>query len=150
MSVAAMEKIEIMTVNGMAPFQILGILRSEFDETFSYPSVYHAWSTSILKKFERHTGPTRSAILLSESDTNLKKIYEQQSPFGLGMVTSVATQVVGLCLIEELLIDSTFKTNKQSLELFAIIGSCHETGFPLSYFLLEAGTVGKENQENNL
>lgn len=38
------------------------------------------------------------------------------------MIKSRAARLVDVCRVEELLIDSTFNTNKQSLELFSIIG----------------------------
>lgn len=42
--------------------------------------------------------------------------------------------------MDEVLIDSTFKTNRQKMELFTVIVSCMGVGFPIAYLLLEAGT----------
>lgn len=44
--------------------------------------------------------------------------------------------------VEEILIYSTYKTDKERLELFTVMGLCFGTGFPVAYFLLEAGTTG--------
>lgn len=56
-----------------------------------------------------------------------------QTAFGLGMKSAVASDVMKTGRVGEFLIHSTFKTNKQRLELFARNGMCHGTGFPLVY-----------------
>ncbi|CAG8695816.1 14723_t:CDS:2, partial [Racocetra fulgida] len=43
---------------------------------------------------------------------------------------------VGAKNIRELIIDSTFKTNSEKFELFAIMLNCEGFGIPLAYFLL--------------
>lgn len=63
------------------------------------------------------------------------------------MLKSIGINIVAEYRIKEVLFDSTLKTNKNKLELFAVFVSCFGTGFPLAYFSLEAGTDGGNNSK---
>lgn len=127
---------------GMAPFQVLSVVRAESTSLIVYDDVYHAWAEALSSSFRRHTDPVESVKrYVRESDT-VKFIYEQTRPDGIGFATSLGSQLVKDFRVEEVLIDSTYKTNKQKMELFAVIASSMGAGFPIAYFLLAPGTCG--------
>ena len=59
-------------------------------------------------------------------------------PFAIGFTTKLAHQLLAEFDVVEAFVDSTFKTNSSSLELFTVLGSLFGTGFPLAYFLMES------------
>ena len=80
-------------------------------------------------------------IYLDECET-MHQIGLQSNPFGLAFHKNICNQILNEWRVKEILIDSTYKTNKQKSELFTVIASCMGAGFPLCYFLLDAGTEG--------
>lgn len=58
-------------------FKLLEYWEVNFDEMFSYISFYHAWSTEIIKIFERHADLIRSAILFLEIGLDLKNLRKK-------------------------------------------------------------------------
>lgn len=134
------DRINSLSEGGLTPFQILGVLRAESTETFIYNQVYNVWADAISCKFRLHQDPVKSLELYLQKEDSLSVIYQQEKPFGIGFITNIGMDIACNWRIEEILIDSTHKTNKQKLELFAIITSCMGAGFPLGYFFLEAGT----------
>lgn len=61
----------------------------------------------------------------------------QYGPYALSSYTIVGDKIMKSWRVEELLIDSAFKSNKETFELFTVIANCMGTGFPMGYFLLE-------------
>ena len=76
----------------------------------------------------------------SEAEGNVnvefKKIFQESHPFALGFITSLGVTSCEHVDVKELFIDSTFKTNRQKIELFAVLGTVLGTGFPIAYLLL--------------
>lgn len=50
-------------------------------------------------------------------------------------MTNTGWKVVNLNRVGKVLIDSTYNTNKQKLELFEVMGFCFGIGFPIIYFI---------------
>lgn len=136
------EIISEMALNGMSPFQILAQIRKKSQNPVIYQDVYNAWASIMSSKFKRHEDPRKSVQMYLHECNTLEEIGVQSDPFGIVFSTKVGEKIVNSWRVEEVLIDSTYKTNKQQLELFVLIGSCMGAGFPLGYFLLEAGTGG--------
>lgn len=129
--------------SGLSPFQIASLLRAENEGLLiSYDQIYNTWTTHFMTRFKRDSDPLKSCVMYLEEAKHLKKIYRQSEPFGVAFVTNIGLKIVEVNRVEEILIDSTYKTNKQRLELFVVMGLCFGDGFPIAYFLLEAGTTG--------
>lgn len=144
-------KVMDLAASGMSPFQILSHVRFSTENGVLYHSVYNLWSSVMVGKFKRHNDPHQSAIIYIEECDSLHILGVQSNPFGLAFSTEIANHIMQSWKVTEILIDSTFKTNKQKLELFTVIGSCMGAGFPLAYFLLEAGTgSGLKSREQSL
>lgn len=143
-------RVNYLCATGLPPFQILAIVRAESDEVTRYSDVYNEWLNVISSRFKRDENPEKSALIYLDSSLHLTKIHTQVNPFGVSFATSIGEKVVSNWRVEEIFIDSTFKTNKSKLELFVIIASCMGAGFPIAYFLLEPGTGGglKYRQES--
>ena len=50
--------------------------------------------------------------------------------------------------INELVLDSTFKTNQEKFELFALIVNCGGFGMPLAYLYLDTFTASEDLLQN--
>lgn len=130
--------------SGLAPYQILSILREETGRRLTYSTVYNAWKSVCQTSFAKDADPLVSAVnLLRESDS-LEEIMVLKKPFTFAFTTQIGREFVSKYRIEELFIDSTFKTNGQKLEVFCVIGSLHGTGFPIAYLFL-ASSDGKDD-----
>lgn len=148
---AMKDKIYSLATAGLSPFQILSNIRTEAKNLLLYQDIYNAWQSIMMTKFKRHEDPRESALLYITECPNLHVMHVQSSPYGLSFHTIVGNTIMKFWRVEELLIDSTFKTNKDRLELFTVIASCMGAGFPIAYFLLEAGTGnGLKSREESL
>lgn len=136
------QKIDELCETGLSPFQILSNVRCNFDNPIIYQDVYNRWMSVVTSRFKRTEEPRRSAEMYISDCPTLHMLVKQGNPYGLGFYTEIGREILENWRVEEVLIDSTFKTNKEKLELFSLIGSCMGTGFPLAYFLLQGGTGG--------
>lgn len=67
----------------------------------------------------------------------------QHNPAGIDSFTVLGKEKISSQYrTQELLVDYTFKTNQQKLELFVIVASWMQVGFFDEYFLLKSGTGG--------
>lgn len=128
--------------SGLIPFQILGQFRSDSFTAVIYHDVYNVSAANMASKFKRHENHQNIcyAIIYIDECDSICEIGNQTNPFGLWFTTSIAQQIVSKWRLDEILIDFTYKRNKQKLELFTAIGSFVGTGFTLCYFLLQAVT----------
>ena len=83
----------------------------------------------------------------ASSDVTL--ISHQSAPFHIGFLPNLTFEICEKFNVQETFIDSTFKTNAEKFELFAVIGKVVGTGFPLAYFLLGSGDTRFENAQNS-
>lgn len=151
LSKETVQRIQALTQSGMSPFQILNTIRAEGVEVALYNDVYNVWLKSFSSRYKKHADPIQSSLLYMEASGELEQICVLEEPFAMGCVTKIGEHIVTNWRVEEVFIDSTFKTNKNKLELFALIASCMGVGFPIAYFLLEAGTGnGLRNREESL
>jgi hypothetical protein len=69
----------------------------------------------------------------------------------LGFTTSLLKKI-GACNITEIVIDSTFKTNQERFELFAVNANCGGFGMPIAYLYLltSEGTEAAINKPENM
>ena len=141
LSVPAISRVSQLTESGLAPFQICTILRKEFATPFQYNNVYYCWLESIGSMFKRGKDSKLSADQFLIDSKEFQTIWEQKEPYGTGFLTNLGKQLSAKVPIREVFIDSTYKTNKEKLELFALIGSVMGTGFPLAYMLLESSST---------
>lgn len=86
--------------------------------------------------------PMISSRLFIENSTELHLLSYQVMPLVTGTYTELGKHIVENWTVKEVFIDSTFKTNRQRLELFAVIETVLCTGFLIAYFLLEPATSG--------
>lgn len=101
------------------------------------------WSSEFSKIYNRDSNPRTSIVKYINECDELSICYSQEKPWGLGFTTELGNILIESFKIVEVLIDSTFKTNNEGLELFVLIALSMGTGFPVSYFLLEPGTEGE-------
>lgn len=134
-------KIQIyeLSKGGLTPFQILGTLRATLNKVFIYNQVYNTWIDSISSRFRLDVNPIKSLKMYLENSQELNFVLEQNNPFENCIVPNIGKHILNNWYVKECLIDSTFKTNKQRYELFAVIITCLGVGFPLAYFSLEPG-----------
>lgn len=136
---------------GMSPFQIFSNMQAESTAALLYQDIYNVWQSIMVTKFKRDEDPRESAFLYLNECSSLHVMNVQSQPYGLSFYTIVGDTIMKSWRVEELLIDSTFKTNREQLELFTVIASCMGAGFPISYFLLEAGTGnGMKSREESI
>lgn len=118
--------------SGSSPQLIVDIIRKEGAEQAIYDDVYHIWSKAIERVLSRDSNAKKSARIYFDECDELNCIYEQEKPWGLGFSTNLGKRIGKYWRIEELLIDSNFKTNNEGLDLFAVIGFCIGCSFPLA------------------
>lgn len=133
----------------MAPFKIIAQLRLEcIGHALSHDELYNSWNVLFMARFKCDLDPMISSLKYLEEAKHWKKSYHQHSPFRIAFMTNIGLKVLKLNMADELLIDSTYKANKQKLELFALMRLCFWTGFPNAYFLLGAGTTGQNRSRD--
>lgn len=145
----AAKRIKELSSSGMSPFQILNMIRAEGWEMILYNSVYNTWLATISDRFRRHQDPVQSTVVYLKESEEIETLCMQDAPLGIGMITTLGREIVDNWRVEELFIDSTFKTNNSRLELFAVIASCMGVGFPIAYFFWRPGLEMDLNQERN-
>lgn len=67
-------------------------------------------------KFKRHENPQTSAMVYIDECDSLCEIGHQTNPFGLCFTAFITQEIVSKWRLDELLIDSTYKTNNQKLK----------------------------------
>lgn len=117
LSKAAITRIEELNANSMTTFQILGFTRTEMHKTVSYNTAQNSWNKANIHQFERNFDAVQYEILFSEGNAQIGKIYIQHQPFRLLITFLFRKKITSEYEIEEVLIDSTFKTNKPRLEM---------------------------------
>ena len=78
-------------------------------------------------------------------DEGFKLILHLENDFvrALGFITPFANKIPRDD-ISELIVDSTFKTNQEKFELFALMINCGGFGMPLAYLYLDTFTASEE------
>lgn len=117
----------------MLPFQIMSSVSRKSTRSLTYHQIYHEWHNQILLEYHRDLDPLKSSKLYAESATNLNLICYNKKPFHIGFATNLGSDMRSAYTIEELFINSNFKTNAQGMELFCIVGKVVAAAFPLSY-----------------
>lgn len=115
----------------MSPFQVFSNLQTESTHTLLYKNIYNAWKPVMMTKFKRHEDPRESSFLYINECSSLTVINFHSGPYGLSFYTIVGDTIMKSRRVEELLIDSTFKINKEKLELFTDIASFMGQDFQL-------------------
>lgn len=76
-----------------------------------YTEVYRTWINCIKNNFKFQKDLSLSGeIYLSEAD-ELVFCFKQCFPYGIGSLTKLGRQLTLTWMVQEILIDSTFKTN---------------------------------------
>lgn len=145
------EYIIMLSQTGIAPYQTLSMMRSRFKGVFLYEDVYNTWSDSMSGSFKKHSDPFHFVNLYVSSCSEVIPIYHQEKPFALAFVTTLGKSIYKNWNFVKVFIESTFKTNCQKLELFAVMITCMCFGFSCSCMLLGWGTNGvMRRRENSL
>lgn len=100
--------------------------------------MYYEWLKSVKDQYRKNEDPPfKSSLAYVQSSPNLKLLCYNESPFYIGFTSKFSGIILEKFHVEELLIDSTFKTNHEKLELFAVVGKVVGTGYPLAYLMLQ-------------
>lgn len=75
-----------------------------------------------------------------QENSDVDIIDDQNFLFEVVFRPFVGKEVLSCWRVHEALVDPAFKTNRQKLELLAVMVSCMGVGISLEYFLIEAGT----------
>ena len=130
------EEINILAGQGLLPFQIRQQLIKSNSINLTYNQVYCQWHKSVKKQYFQDVDLKISVLRLTNMEPSLTCICHNSSPFYVGFIPTNAAKWTGKFDIHEIFIDSTFKTNAEKLEVFAVIGKVVGFGIPLTYFLL--------------
>lgn len=118
----------------------MNILWKDFNSFFVHERVYNVWAEAISFSFWKHNNPIKSVKGYLHGRSTLKFLCTQAKHNGVRFATVLDEKILTSWRVNEELIDATFKTNKQKLDLCVIIASCMGVGFSMSYFSLETGT----------
>ena len=85
-----------------------------------------------------------------QENENYKVVYYLENNFvrALGFTTPFL-QLIGRSNITEIIIDSTFKTNQERFELFAVVINNGGYGVPLAYLYLDTFVPSEDISDNN-
>lgn len=122
---------------GMSPSQIATVIRAEGSELALYDDVYNVWVDAIATRFRKHNDSKVSSRLYLGESAELVESFHQETPFALGIITKLGQEIVSKWRIQEVYLDTAFKTER--LEMVAVLISCMGTNFPLAFFILECG-----------
>jgi len=124
-------------------------------EIHTYQQVYY-WVAKLSKK--QFVMDSKNQLVSSKNyieqciqrDEYYKVIYYLENDFvrALGYVTPFL-QFIGSSNITELVIDSTFKTNQERFELFAIVINNSSHGVPLAYLYLDTFVPSEDISDSN-
>lgn len=101
--------------------------------------MYNTWISILHQKFRRHSGPIKSTLHKIDCRSNVEQIVSQKGPLAIGVKTRIGKQIVKKLAVSEVLIFSTFWTNNQKLELFVLMVSGMDVGFPVATLFLKNG-----------
>lgn len=128
---------------GMLPFQIITVLRADTNEAVLYIEVYNMWLSVLERSFKWDTDPVNSAVRYLKQCKQAKIVLWQKDLIGYGFVTTIGKVICNKFRVDKALMDSTYKTNEQKLELFVTTLSKMGVGFSAAIFFLQAGTSRK-------
>lgn len=94
------------------------MLQSEGSHLLLYNTVYNILLLSISVKFRKHTDRSILGHQFVEDSYEMELLCYQNMPYGLEILTTLRRSIVESYRIDEVLTDSTFKPNKECLELF--------------------------------
>ena len=124
-------------------------------EIHTYQQVYY-WVAKLSKK--QFVMDSKNQLVSSKNyieqciqrDEYYKVIYYLENDFvrALGYVTPFL-QFIGSSNITELVIDSTFKTNQEHFELFAVVINNGSHGVPLAYLYLDTFVPSEDISDSN-
>lgn len=80
--------------SGMAPFQVISVLRTEFETIFVYDDVYNAWSEAMCATFRRDSDPVLSLKKYLIESVNVHPLCEQNNPLGIGFTTELGDDIL--------------------------------------------------------
>lgn len=146
---AARHRIRSLFDIGCPPHQILSILRAERKVPYKYGDFWNAWNETCAASYKFAEDPCTSAILAAKNNTNMTLIHEHQNPDGFGFIVRPDQDFVLTYSVKELFVDSTYKTNGQEMEVFAVLGTILGTGFPVAYFFLSSASHATYQQRKH-
>lgn len=85
-----------------------------------------------------------------ENSTEFTTIFSHVKPYALGFLTKLGMELCEKYTIKELFIDSTYKTNREKVELYSVMASVMGLGFPISYFLLGPRENNRETRRKEV
>lgn len=88
------------------------VLRCDFNSIFVYGDVYNSRSDVLLTTFRRDADPTLSDKTFLIDCTNLHLLCEEDNTIGIGSIPNLGVDILRRGKMEEVPIDSTFKTEK--------------------------------------
>ena len=136
------EDIEHGAENGFSPFQLATYLSKKTNIDLTWSQVYYRWGLKMESFYKRDQDVKKSARLLLRESAEMKEIIFSEKPYAIGFLCSHGADLCERIRVDEVFIDSTYKTNASKLELFAVLGSILGKGFPIAYLLVEEGCGG--------
>lgn len=101
-------RIKDLFQQGMAPFQILNVLRAEMGLPLSYATVCNARNRICSSIFKRDPYPLISAGHIVADSISMSPTYKSETPLALCFVTKIGSDMSSSYGITELFIDSTY------------------------------------------
>ena len=134
------DTIKVKVDEGLLPYQIRQDVSTVTSVHPTYSQIYHVWNTYMSEKCEHDEDPFPSPLKYVQACDGLQLLCFSRGPYYIGVSHPIAKIISSQFNIQELLIDSTFKTNSECLELFVVGGKVVREGFPLGYLLDERKT----------
>lgn len=126
--------------NGMTPSQISSQLRTTGHIEVLNNEVYYNWIILLADRLRMHHDPRVSAHLYVQICDELELLYHHIVPYSLAFVTKLGNEIAELWKAFVILVDPSFKTNNEKLELYAVIATGMGNGFPLRCLISGPGT----------
>ena len=89
---------------GLAPFQILDILRNKTQKKLLYSRKYNAWMHVTHAKFERDNDPLILATQFAKESSNFEIVFHSNEPFALGFTTDMGRRLCAEHHVKEIFI----------------------------------------------
>lgn len=96
------------------------------------------------------SGSTKSSTKLCQRKRHSKAVIFSRSSYAVAVLTVFRLNVALQYTISKMLIDFTFKTNFENLELFATLDSYMRTGFLMVYLQLESSIATTASNRDSL
>lgn len=128
--------------NRNVPLPIVIVLLAETVDVLLYSDVYSVRISVLEQSFKQDPDPVFSAVKYLQESKMTKIAHLLTNHFGIAFVTTIGKVTSSTFGVDDVLIDSSYKSNVQKLELFVLMLSAMGVSFRAAYFFFQAGTGG--------